>query len=293
MPLSRLLGLIGGLAAAWVAGALLVAWLGFGGGERRPLPPSAAVGESPLSRPAASERSRRPLPAASVNDPLLLVDTEDLAPGMVSTGTAFAVGAGLWLTARHVANPDCRQLSVRIDGGKSYPALIRYLHPEADLAVLESRFAVEPLAIAVADPDEDDLGYSFGYPIGVLGATSDRLLGRSRMRLTGRLQGTASALVWAEEARFPETLETVRGMSGGPMFDADGRVVGIFAATSSRRGRNYTVAPETIRTAGRQVSAPLAPGPRATPAFERTPALPAVAGALAKSGRIARVFCDP
>lgn len=288
------------LAAMWIAGGLGIAWLELGGAaERRPIapavgepPPATAAPRGPEPQPA---RVRRPLPPPSGADPLLLVELEDVAPGAVSTGTAFAVGQGLWLTARHVANAGCRQLSLKIEGGRTYPATIRYLHQEADLALLDSAFAGDPLTIAEGEPGQDEFGYSFGYPVGVLGATSDQLIGRSRMRLSGRLQGTAPALAWAEVSRFPDTLETVRGMSGGPMFDAAGRVVGIFAATSSRRGRNYTVAPETIRAAGRELAGTLPAGPRSVPAFDgrSAPPLDRTAAALAKSGRIARVFCDP
>ena len=112
------------------------------------------------------------------------------------------------------------------------------------------------------------------------------------MKFSGRLSGVASVLAWAETARFPDGLETVKGMSGGPMLDAGGAVIGIFVATSVRRGRNYTVAPEIIRATQNEVFGE----PRTlVPAFEGDPpvALAGAAGSLAGKARIAKVFCDP
>jgi len=40
---------------------------------------------------------------------------------------------------------------------------------------------------------------------------------------------------------------TVGGLSGGPVLDKDGEVVGVVAAESPRRGRVYTVAPSSVR----------------------------------------------
>jgi len=36
-------------------------------------------------------------------------------------------------------------------------------------------------------------------------------------------------------------------MSGGPVLDADGEVIGVVAAESPRRGRVYTVAPKSLK----------------------------------------------
>jgi len=76
------------------------------------------------------------------------------------------------------------------------------------------------------------------------------------------------------------------------MLDAEGAVIGIFVATSVRRGRNYTVAPEILRATQNEVFGV----PRnAALAFDR-PAPVTLAKAvdsLAGRAQIARVFCDP
>ncbi len=93
-----------------------------------------------------------------------------------------------------------------------------------------------------------DTGYSFGYPQEKLGATEDRLMGRSRMELNGELGGVGPVLTWAETQRFPDALPALSGMSGGPMLDENGKVVGIMVAASVRRGRVHSVAPEILQT---------------------------------------------
>src|SRR5471032_2248108 len=83
------------------------------GAGRRPVPaptvpaPGAKIAPTP---PAPIEgRVRPPLPSASPGDPLFSVDVEPFRPGTLALGTAFSVGSGVWLTARHVANLGCRQ----------------------------------------------------------------------------------------------------------------------------------------------------------------------------------------
>ena len=94
--MGRLLKLIFGLSALWIVGGFFIAWLELDGGGRRPVPPTSGaaplVEVGALATPPAEAlgRVRRPLPPVSMADPLLLVELEDVAPGMVSTGTAFA-----------------------------------------------------------------------------------------------------------------------------------------------------------------------------------------------------------
>jgi serine protease Do len=268
---------------------------------RRPVPeaPPAAVAPTPAAEAPELEptpqRVRRPLPDPSPNDPVLNVNVEGIPAGKVGLGTSFSVGNGLWLTARHVANGGCQQVLVVIQGS-ALPAQIRYLHPEADLALLQTQAVGAPiLPIANAAVSEGEAGYSFGFPHGNLGGFAASLLGRSRMQINGRLQGTAAVLAWAEERRFPDTLEALSGISGGPMLDESGNVVGIMVAVSARRGRTFSVAPEILRET-RQAFGLYGPSASAPPVSEvASPpvSLETAATAMRRDARIVETVCRP
>ena len=56
-------------------------------------------------------------------------------------------------------------------------------------------------------------------------------------------------MAWAEAGRTDQLKGNLAGLSGAPALDAAGRVVGLTIAEAPRRGRIYTIAPETIRAA--------------------------------------------
>lgn len=258
------------------------------GGSNAP----SEVAPPPLPLPA--DRVRRPLPAASPDDPLYTIEDKPIGANQVSFGTSFPIGAGTWLTARHVANESCGRLVMLVDN-RRLAATIAYLHPQADLALLTTAMAGGPaLALEDAPLSESDTGYSFGFPGGQLGATEDELMGRSRMQLAGALEGTGPILTWAEVKRFPDDLPALGGMSGGPMVAADGKVVGIMVAASARRGRVESVAPEVLEAAAQRV-APDSTA-HAAPASEvagQDVALGDAVEAFNRNDQIAKTYCLP
>jgi serine protease Do len=266
---------------------------------RRPIPvppaPVPGIAAPPQAAGPIEGRVRRPLPGPSPDDPLFAVNVPEIPAHAVAIGTSFPIGSGLWLTARHVANGGCRQVLIML-GTSAVPTQIKYLDPEADLALLQTApSAIPALPIASGEVGAGDTGYSFGFPHGVLGGFEGSLLGRSRMQFGGRLAGTTPVLAWAETRRFPDTLESLSGISGGPMLDESGNVVGIMVAASDRRGRTYSVAPEILR-ATRQEFGLFAPQARQAPASEVTTepvSLPAAAAALRQEERIVETVCVP
>ena len=269
---------------------------GFDEGDgRRPLPAPEDVAPPSLSDAPPPERVRRPLPAAAPSDPLFSVETESVPPGEIALGTSFPVAPGVWLTARHVANGDCQRV-ILIVNGRKVPAQIAYLHPQADLALLRTANASGPaLLLETGAVEQGEIGYSFGYPKETLGATQDRLMGRARMQLSGEINGTGPVLTWAEIARYPNDLPALSGMSGGPVFDDQGKIIGIMVAASVRRGRVHTVAPEVLQATARSFGLTDA-AVNAAPVGEiaaQNVSLSATASALNKSSRIVPTYCVP
>jgi serine protease Do len=256
-----------------------------------PAPPSPQVAAAPRAMP---ERVRRPrLEEPDTRDPTFTVDTGEVHSASTLLGTAFSVDRrGVWITARHVASDVCEQLLLVVNGRRQ-PATIAYLHPQSDLAVLETRDGAPAMPLSTDRPAIGETGFSFGYPTGVLGATEDTLMGRSRMQFTGRLAGATPTLTWAESRRFPETLETLGGMSGGPMLDQDGRIVGSVVAATTRRGRVHTVAPELLTGVGRATGLfdPATPLRPVAEIAQEPGELSAIAAALSQNSRIAKVYC--
>ncbi len=287
----RILALLATLLAPVVV-ALLFAYVG----ERT----SGSIGTTHVATHAAHRTQLtsdliRPSMVPSADLPLVDITTSKIPEGLTERGTSFYVGNGLWFTARHVINNDCARI-IMIVGGKNIDAKIVYLDENADLAVLRAAVPSVP-ALAIADPESDptDLAYAFGFPQGLLGGTADSYLGRTRLKLGGRLMGTAPVLAWTELERHPQELDSLAGISGGPIVDANGYVVGIMVAASVRRARNYTVAPELLLEAERQTLRG-APDPMRQPARDVvTPpvALAKAAKILDQNARIVLTYCIP
>jgi S1-C subfamily serine protease len=211
--------------------------------ERRPTP--VLPTPPPTTRPPPPTQ---PPPAAAaprwLDEPPVVVSTDARS----GTGTAFVVdSAGMWLTARHVAG-HCR--GVAIQGPRGWIEVQRvYSHAAADISVLATRGAPAGFALSRDEPRAGQIAFSFGFPRGEPGAVEHAYLGRSRMEMRGALSGIAPVTVWAERERWAATDEHLGGISGGPLVDARGQLLGIHVAGSPRRGRTIAVAPEMIAEA--------------------------------------------
>ena len=164
----------------------------------------------------------------------------------VSVGTSFAVSeAGVWVTARHVVQ-GCTDIAER--GPNGWDAVrVAWVHPHADMALIRSQGAPTHFALANDDIVSNQDGYAFGYPQGRPGSVHGHLIGRTQIRSPGLFTGTAPTLAWAEVERQPAFKGSLGGISGGPLLDANGRVLGVVVAEIPRRGRFETLAPEVLR----------------------------------------------
>lgn len=184
------------------------------------------------------------LPEPHPYDEEVLVQIGDAADGI---GTAFAVNQeGMWMTARHVVDA-CDNVGLLYGGGRIMPVTEISKSDESDIAILKTPRAPKSLVI---DPSENlrlnQAGFHVGYPQGEPGEVSSRLLSRSRLITRGRYRNEEPVLTWAEMGRTRGLKGTLAGISGGPVFDTEGRIVGVTVAESPRRGRIYTAAPESM-----------------------------------------------
>ena len=199
---------------------------------------------APPPPPEAMEQEGALLGPASELDERVLVEVGEPQTGI---GTAFAINtSGQWLTARHVVD-GCDALSLLVAPDRYLPIDAVRISNDSDLALLETPSRSLPVPLnTVEDLRVGTRGYHVGYPQGRPGEAAARLVSRSNLVSDGRRKGTESVLAWAEIGRTRGLTGSLGGLSGGPVFDADGRVRGVVIAESPRRGRIYTASPETV-----------------------------------------------
>lgn len=149
-----------------------------------------------------------------------------------TVGTGFIISAdGYILTDEHVVS-EAEQIWITTDDQKVYPAMIVGTDPRSDLAVLKiPATGLKPVQFASADSVKRGqwcltLGNPYGLAtggdlalsVGVVSATN-----RSLTRLSAQENRLYSNLIQT-------TAEINPGNSGGPLFDLNGKVIGINAA---------------------------------------------------------------
>ncbi|SDG46011.1 Trypsin-like peptidase domain-containing protein [Thalassobaculum litoreum DSM 18839] len=233
---------------------------------------------------------RRPLPTPPPGDlaglPEFSVEIGEKADGR---GTAFAIGSGFWMTARHVVD-SCDVVGILERPRRGLRARSYSVHRSADVAVMRIDRSAPPVRFADAPPQPGDIAYHVGFPRGKPGELRSRMLGLSVMNARGRYSTREPVIAWAELERFPEDSSPLSGISGGPVFDSQGRLIGVHVAGSVRRGRSFTAHPSSIREMVDRSGAALSSAAEALPFTPDT--LPAVADALRDRGTVAMALCD-
>jgi len=202
--------------------------------KRRP-PPSQVVQEQ--------RRPKRILPPVSQNDPVL-----KLAPSKKgnSTGTAFSIGKGTWMTARHVVE-GCNKFGVVVGPKQLEKGFNVNLNPYHDLAIFETRRSVPAFGFEKEPLTVGQNAFHFGYPQGKPAAIHSVLLGRVKINPGRRTRHTEPVVAWAESRRVPNFSGSLGGISGGPVLDAQGDIIGVSVVEARRRGRIFTSAPKGMR----------------------------------------------
>ena len=208
-----------------------------------------------------------------------------------SVGSAFSIsGQGLWLTARHVVS-GCDNAIVQIGNNKALKINNINFHPHADIALLTTLGAPDPLNL-LKSTDQLDNAFGIGFPTGQPGAIHARYIGEMTMHHRGRNGFRERVHVWAEQSRIPNSSGSLGGLSGGAVMDVQGNIIGIVQAESRRRGRIMTAKPETINNLFELISA-MAPtsAPVGAEVILSPVSYPKFARKLISSLRVAKVHC--
>jgi S1-C subfamily serine protease len=225
----------------WIVyGGLVLAFVALAVSEQERADAPAAP--PPVQESAAALVAGAPINAAAVKPvPARASDTR--------VGTAFSISdKGVWLAARHVV-AGCRQTAVIVAPGRGVLAQVT-LDSANDVAVLITAGGAPPLPLALDQPlSEGQRAYHPGFPQGRPGEAATRLLGRDSLRSPARASRPQPVLAWAEVGRTDGLKGSLAGLSGAPVLDPAGRVVGVTLAESPRRGRIYAAPPEAIRAA--------------------------------------------
>jgi S1-C subfamily serine protease len=147
------------------------------------------------------------------------------------SGSAVIIGAGMLLTNCHVV---ARSQSISVSNdGVTRDALLQYVDPQRDMCQLIARDLDAP-AVALADSDQLAIGqkvYTLGHPLGLADQTFS--------------DGMVSALPRGPQSREVLRIQTTApispGSSGGGLFDAQGRLVGL-TTWQMRMGQNINFA---------------------------------------------------
>ncbi|MDA1060134.1 MAG: serine protease [Proteobacteria bacterium] len=251
---------------------------------RRPPPQRPPAATLPSEPPPAD----RPGTLSPPSDRDVGFEIESTPKESDVSGTAFAIGAGVWMTAEHVTE-SCGSLFLEADG-RLMPVFDLVEHPSADVAVFRTRRSGPHLPLSDR-LDAGQTGFHHGFPSGAPGDVLSTLVGRARIRVSGATNRVEPAVAWAERRRFPPQLERLGGISGGPALDLEGRVVGVTVGSSPRRGTVITAAPVSLREVIRQAGVNLGPdetGRRAAPSASR---LTAFGDDLRRDFSVAKVIC--
>ncbi len=230
-------------------------------------PPTDA---SPINPVRPPQNRRRPAPDAPEgtgpvgpgrnDDDVVVIEDDDKRPGSQYTGTAFSIDErGLWITARHVTD-QCDTLTLLRPFRSPLQVTGLSPHSRADVSLLQTDGGYEALDVEYATPEYNQEGFHFGYPRGEPGSVYSRLIGRKTMKTVGHRNYKETVHVWAEKTRIPDSDESLGGISGGPILNKNGDVVGIHVAGSVRRGRSFSSLPQNITDLLDRTGVSLQPG---------------------------------
>ncbi|ABD44943.1 peptidase Do family protein [Ehrlichia chaffeensis str. Heartland] len=151
---------------------------------------------------------------------------KDIPQEVLSAGSGFVVDeSGIIVTNYHVVH-NAKEVYVTFSDNKSIPAKILGVDPQTDLAVLKVEVNEKLPYLEFGDSDKTMVGdwvVAIGNPFGLGGSAS---IGIISARARDLNIGTATEFLQTDAA-------INKGNSGGPLFNIDGKVIGINTAILS------------------------------------------------------------
>lgn len=146
-----------------------------------------------------------------------------------SLGSGFIIdAAGIIVTNNHVIT-DAVEITVGLADGSRLPAEVIGRDPKTDIALLRIKPRRPLIAVSFGDSDTAKVGdwvLAIGNPFGLGGSVTAGIISARNRELAAEIYDD-----------FIQTDAAInRGNSGGPLFDMDGRVVGVNAAIISPSG---------------------------------------------------------
>lgn len=197
---------------------------------------------------AATDDPTKPAPS-SWNGP---VSGEAEAHANSSLGSGFVIdAAGLIVTNNHVID-GAKEISVALQSGRRLKAVVVGRDAKTDIALLRVRPAKPLTALVLGNSDEAKAGdwvLAIGNPFGLGGSVSAGIISARNRQLDAELYDD-----------FIQTDAAInRGNSGGPLFDMDGKVVGVNSAILSPSGGSigigFAIPANTVATIVAQLKA--------------------------------------
>jgi serine protease Do len=242
--------------------------------------------DAPGAPPPVPGAAGVPLPPGSPFNPKKVRKLTE--PASEEVGTAFSVSeTGVWLTAAHVVKA-CGKTAVMVADRRGVLAKV-ITTPDSDVAVLKTEGGAPPLPLAPGGPSVGQRAYHPGFPQGRPGEAATRFLGPAVLQ--GRKRGShgQNVLAWAEVGRTEDLKGGLEGLSGAPVLDRTGQVIGVTLAESPRRGRVYSSTPGAMRAA--LAAAKVKPADFARGQAIATDNYGRVADSLRRDLRVAQVVC--
>jgi serine protease Do len=155
------------------------------------------------------------------------------APDRMASGSGFFIDGGYIVTNNHVVDK-AKKVTVRLESGKEIDATVVGTDAKTDLAVIKIDPKLAPPSLKWGDSDKARVGdsvYAVGSPFGLGNTvTAGIISARSRDIHSGPY-----------DDYFQVDAPINQGNSGGPLLNAEGRVIGVNSAIYSPSGGNVGI----------------------------------------------------
>jgi serine protease Do len=154
-------------------------------------------------------------------------------PDQMASGSGFFIEGGYIVTNNHVVDK-AKKVTVKFDGGKEVEATVVGVDAKTDLAVIKIDAKSAPASLKWGDSDKSRVGdsvFAVGSPFGLGNTvTAGIISARSRDIRSGPY-----------DDYFQVDAPINQGNSGGPLLNAEGRVIGVNSAIYSPSGGNVGI----------------------------------------------------